>query len=267
MTRRISTTWAILLVVVSYATAALAATDIIPCAVGNKWQYDCYKTLKGSVKYQGKTMAAMNDASFGGSVYEVLSVDGNTNQPVYEYREATNTTSSTGGSEVQNQVDLKIRNDSTGQQILSTYSTASSLDRPDKQEYDPPLLYFVHGAAPGKEWTVGNMRDESTTAPMTAKAVGKETVTVPAGTFKDCLKVIYTSDAMTGTVDLWDKQFTVTSGRSRGVYWVAEGVGVVKELEVSTSTAETAGPDGSPVTIDSAQCSVSELKPGFVVKK
>ena len=256
------------LAAVTWAASALAGTDIIPCAVGNKWQYDCYKVFRGTVRYKGKTMASTNDTSFGSSVYEVLSVDSKSAQPVYEYRETTNTSSSIGGSESRDQVDLKVVNGDSGQQLLSSYRTSSSTDKPDKQDYDPPLHYYSRDPAPGLQWTVGIMRDEDTKVPMSAKAVGKETVTVPAGTFKDCLKVVYSSDNMSGTVDLWDKQFTVTSGRSRGVYWVAEGVGVVKELQIVTSTAETPGPDGkSPLTIESASCSVSELRPGFIVKK
>lgn len=259
--------WIGIVGLIALSATAFAGTDVIPCAVGNKWQYDCYKTLRGSVKYQGKNMATMDDSSFGSSTYEVLSVDEKSAQPVYEYREITETNPSNGGETSRDQVDLQIRNDATGQYLLSTYRTGSGMDTPDKQAYDPPLLYFMRDAAPGKEWTVGTMRDEETKVPMTGKAVGRETVTVPAGTFKDCLRVVFSSDAMTGTVDLWQKQFNITSGRSRGIYWVADGVGVVKELEIATSTAETAGPDGTPLTIESSSCSVSELKPGFTIKK
>lgn len=255
------------LLIVSSAAAALA-TDIIPCEVGNKWQYDCYKTFVGKVVFRGRTMASLRDASFGSSVYEVLSVDSKSAQPVYDYRETTKTTSSAGGNDIDEQTDMKILNTDTGQMILSTYQTTSNADEPEKQTYEPSLLYFFRNAAPDKQWTVGTMRDGDTSAQITAKAVGRETVTVPAGTFKDCIKVIYSGDAMSGTVDVWNKQFNITSGRSRGIYWIADGVGVVKELEVAVSVAETPGPDGkSPLTIDSALCSVSELRPGYTIKK
>jgi hypothetical protein len=247
---------------------ALAATDIIPCAVGNKWTYDCYKTMRGAIRYQDKTMTAMNDTSFGSSVYEVLAADSKATPPVFNYRESSDTNSSATGSNDRDQIDIKLVNAAIGQQMTSSYRTSSGSDKPDKQDYEPALLYFVHDAAPGKQWTVGPMRDEETQIPMTAKAVGKETVTVPAGTFKDCLKIVYTGDTMSGNVDVWGKHFTVTSGRTRGIYWIADGVGVVKELEIATSTAETPGPDGkSPVTIESASCDVRELKPGFIIKK
>lgn len=256
------------LILASSAVCESAATDIIPCAVGNKWTYDCYKTMRGAIRYQGKTMSSMNDASFGSSVYEILSVDSKANPPVFDYRESSETNSSEGGSSDRDQIDIKVVNTASGQQMTSSYRTSSGSDKADKQDYDPALLYFARDAAPGKEWTVGTMRDEDTKVPMAAKAVGKETVTVPAGTFKDCLKVVYSGDTMSGNVEIWGKPFTVTSGRTRGIYWVADGVGVVKELQIATSTAETPGPDGkSPLTIESASCDVRELRPGFIVKK
>lgn len=265
MTKR---TQRLVLMIASIALAlpALAGVDIIPCVVGNKWTYDCYKMYTGDVRFKGKSMSKMSDASFGTSTYEVLAMDKSAS-PIYEYRESTKTSSSTGGSDSNDQVDLRLANDAAGQHVVSSYQTSTSMDKADRQDYDPHLLYFAGDAAVGKEWTVGSMREENTLIPMTAKVVGKETVTVPAGTFKDCLRVVYSSDAISGTVDVWQKQFNITSGKSRGVYWVAEGIGVVKELEVATSTAESAGPDGTPVTIESSSCSVSELRPGFVVKK
>lgn len=254
-----------MIALLALALPVLAAVDIIPCVVGNKWTYDCYKMYTGDIRYQGKSMNKMSDTSFGLSTYEVLAMDKST-PPIYEYREITKMNSSSGGPESNEQVDLRITNDEAGQHVMSSSQSSTSMEKSDRQDYDPALMYFSSDTAVGKQWTVGNMREESTLIPMTAKVVGKETVTVPAGTFKDCLRVVYSSDAISGTVDVWQKQFNITSGKSRGVYWVAEGIGVVKELEVATSTAQAAGPDGTPVTIESSQCSISELRPGFTVK-
>jgi len=248
------------------SAAAMASYDIIPCVVGNKWTYDCYKVYTGDVRFQGKSMNKINDASYGTSTYEVLAMD-KSQPPVYDYKETTQTSSSTGGSDSTDQVDLRLSSDDAGQHVISSYQTSTGMDSPDRQDYDPSLLYFPKDTSVGKTWTVGNMREENTLIPMTAKVVGKETVTVPAGTFKDCLRVVYSCDNISGTVDVWQKQFNITSGKSRGIYWIAEGVGVVKELEIATSTAEAPGPDGTPVTIESSQCSVSELRPGYTVKK
>lgn len=265
MTKR---TQRLVLIIATLALAlpAFAATDIIPCVVGNKWTYDCYKMFTGDVTFKGKSMNKMSDASFGTATYEVLAMD-KSFPPMYEYREITKTSSSTGGSDSNDQVDLRLANDAAGQHIVSSYTTSTGSDKADRQDYEPQLLYYASDPAVGREWTVGIMREEDTRVPVTGKVVGKETVTVPAGTFKDCLRVVYSSDAITGTVDVWQKKFNITSGKTRGIYWVAEGVGVVKELEVATSSAEAAGPDGTPVTIESSSCTVSELKPGFIVKK
>ncbi len=258
----------LVLIIVSLALVvpAVAAVEMIPCTVGNKWTYDCYKMFAGDIRYQGKSMNKMTDASFGSATYEVLAVDKST-PPVYEYRETIKTSSSSGANDANDQVDLKIMNDDAGLRVLSSYQTSSNTESADRQDYDPALLYFPKDASVGKEWSVGNMREEKTLIPMTAKVVGRETITVPAGTFKDCLRVVYSCDSISGSAEVWQKEFKITGGRTRGVYWVAEGIGVVKELEVATSTAEAPGPDGTPLTIESSSCSVSELRPGYVVKK
>lgn len=254
------------LLVVS-AISAAAATQIIPCAVGNKWDYSCVKLVRATITHDGKPMASMRDASSGSAVYEVTAVDSSGAKPVYDYVETTDMTSTSSGETDSDKDELKVSTDDQGLRILSTYEEGSDRKEAEKQTYSPPLLYYAKNAGVGATWEVGAMRDGDTTTTVTAKGVGLETVTVAAGTFKDCLKVVYSSDEVSGTIDMWEKQFKLTSGRTRGIYWVAEGVGVVKELEVSTTTAETAGPDGKPVTVEAATCVVSELKPGYVVKK
>ena len=247
------------------AIPALAAPEIIPCAVGNKWDYDVVKVLRASITYQGQPMATLDDASSGSSTYSVTSTEASAGAPVFDYSEATDLSSNSGNSE-SDKLDMRISPDKAGLKILNSVREVAE-DKPDTQSYDPPLLYYPADAAPGKSWNVGVMRDGDTKSVLNAKITGKETITVPAGTFKDCLKVIYISDDISGTMDMWGKTFTLTNGKSRGIYWVADGVGVVKELEISTSSAEAQGPDGKPITISGAVCTVSELRPGFIVKK
>lgn len=249
------------------AAPVFAAYEITPCAVGNRWEYDTYKVFRGNIHFQGKVMAQINDASSGSSIYEVLSTEEKTNPTVFNYRETTHLQSAAGAGEENSTVDLRLSNNNQGMRVLSTVADSEDSKKSEKQSYDPPLLYYLKDAVSGKPWTVGVMTDSDTKAPMSAKAMGKETVTVPAGTFKDCLKVVYTSDEISGTTEVWGKQFNLTTGKSRGIYWIADGVGVVKELEVSTSTAESPGPDGTPITIDAATCTVSELRPGYTIKK
>jgi len=257
------------LTIVLFAALALPASamDIIPCAVGNKWEYETVKLLRASVTHNGNVLSAIREASSGKSVYEVVSVDSAANSPVYEYRESVALWPARGGKADTDITLLKIKYDDEGLKIISTYREGSEDSESELQNYDPPLLYYSRSAEAGKTWDVGVMRDGDAKNPMSARGAGRETVTVPAGTFKDCLKVVYIGDEISGTMEMWGRTFTITSGRSRGIYWIADGVGVVKELEVSTSVAETHGPDGKPVVIEAASCTVSELKPGYVVKK
>ncbi len=248
------------------AIACQAAMDPIPCSVGNHWELECVKMMKGKMEYQGKKMVDIFDTSSGTVVYEVLSVDNTAAAPVYSYRETTRTRSSIMGRESTEKSEMRITNDKQALKILSTETSYAGADKSDKQSYDPPLLYFAKDAAPGKSWDVGTIRGQDSAEPLSAKSVGRETVTVPAGTFKDCLKVIYICDSASGNIDMMGQTFTVTAGRTRGVYWIADGIGVVKELEVSTSTAQSPGPGGGFVTMEASTCSITELKPGYIVK-
>lgn len=240
--------------------------DPIPCSVGNHWEMECVKMMKGKVEYKGQKMVGMFDTSSGTVVYEVFSVDNSTAAPVYSYRETTRTRSSVKGRESTEKSEMRITNDNKALKILSTETSYTGADKSDKQSYDPPLLYFAKDAAPGKSWDVGTIRGEDSKEPLSAKVIGRESVTVPAGTFKDCLKVIYITDTASGNINMMGQNFTVTGGKTRGVYWIADGIGVVKELEVSTSTAQAPGPAGGFVTMEGSTCTIAELKPGYIVK-
>ncbi|MCE5324112.1 hypothetical protein LLG46_12470 [bacterium] len=255
------------LVMFALVVPVFATPVPIICTPGNKLEYDRWKLLNASIQIGGKTVATMYDTSSGSSVYEVISQDEGASTVVYNYRETLDM-KSTSGSNSTDRSDLKITSGPDGLHILSIVEDSAGESEPDNQTYDPPLFYFNTVAAnSGKSWDVGMMRTGDIKAFVSAKGAGKEAVTVPAGTFKDCLKLVYTSDDISGTVDMWGKTFTITSGHRRGTYWIADGVGVVKEMEVVTSGAEGTGPDGKPVQLNTSLCSIGELKPGYVVKK
>ncbi len=192
---------AITFLIAAAAIPAAAVTDVIPCVVGNKWEYDSVKLLRASILYQGQPISGMRDASSGSSVYQVLSVDDAKSSPVvYNYRETTRMLSVNADQPDVDTTDLRITNDNGKLRILTTDHRSSQDDKPEKQVYDPPLLYFIRGAASGKPWNVGEMRDGDTKSFTTAHSAGKETITVPGGTFKDCLKVVYSSDELSGTM-------------------------------------------------------------------
>lgn len=254
----------VLCILAAVAIPACATIDIIPCAAGNRWEYDCVKVLRATITLEGRPMATLYDPSLGTAVYEVVGAD--TSKPaVFDYRETSNMKSLNGNSE-ESKTQMNITNDGGILKVLSTSHESPGDKSPEKQTYDPALIYFTKDAAAGKSWAVGVMRDEDIKTPISARGAGKETVTVPAGTFKDCVKVIYSSDDVSGTMQMWGQTFTLTSAHTRGIYWLADGVGVVKEMEVNTSTAQGEGPEGKPVIVEYADCVISELKPGFVVK-
>lgn len=258
----------LVVVLVALSLPVLAEVTPIPCAVGNKWEFDTVKIIRAEVTMGGKPMSGFRDTSSGSAVYEVIGSDAKKSPVVFDYKEVTNTWSTRGGEPDNNTSELKITNDAGTLRILSSYSESSGEDTPDKQIYEPPLVYFVKDAISGKSWEVGDMRERDIKNVISARGAGRETVTVPAGTFKDCLKVVYSGEQISGTMEMWDKTFTITGGKSRGVYWIADGVGVVKELEVATTIAETPGPTPEmKVVVEAASCTVSELKPGYVVKK
>ena len=57
------------------AAAATAAPEILPAAVGNKWEYETVKLVRAQLTVDGRPMVIMGDASSGSSVYEFASAD------------------------------------------------------------------------------------------------------------------------------------------------------------------------------------------------
>ncbi len=256
--------WILALATMVLAIPAVAAVEILPLAVGNKWEYDVYKVVRGVITSDKKILATMNDYRQGSAVYEVTGVD-EKDKSLFDYKETT-TTKSVNGSVSTDVAEIKMMKADKGLLLVSTSQSSNDEEKNDKQVYDPPLFYYNKNVAPGVSWEVGIIRDENVQFPMAARGINRETVTVPAGTFKDCLKIVYSTDSMSGSMEMWQKQFNVTSGLTRSIYWIAEGVGVVKEVEVSTSTSETTETNGKTIELTGSICTVCELKPGYTVK-
>ena len=249
------------------AASVQAAFDILPMAAGNRWEYERVKLVRATITFDGRAVAGVDDTSSGGCVYEIKSQDSSKTPVEYMYNETVKMRPTNGGPAEDETTDLRMTSDDTGLRILATTHDETGGKGPEKETYDPPLVYYLRDAVAGKAWEVGTLRDGDAKSFTKARGAARETVTVPAGTFKDCLKVVYSSDDISGSIDIWDKSFTVTGGKSRGIYWIADGVGVVKELEVATTVAEAPGPQGKPLKVEAATCTVSELKPGYKVGK
>ena len=237
--------------------------EMFPCNVGNKWEYETVKVFSGEVKINNLPVSLMKNIQSGRSIYEIT--EGPTNG-FFSYLETQELSDIRGVTESEKTL-IKISLTDKGMLIHSTLREATGMQNPESETYSPPLLYFASDADKNKTWDIGAFKDKDLSEPFKGRSAGRETVTVPAGTFKDCLKVVYSSEGATGTFDAFETKFKPAGGKSINVYWIAEGVGVVKELEVSTSKAEAKGPDGSILYTEGSTCTVSELKPGYVVKK
>ena len=75
------------------------------------------------------------------------------------------------------------------------------------------------------------MRSEGLSLPTSATVSGPETVTVPAGTYKECMKVIYQHTSVSGTTDLPAGRLEIERGSGTDTVWLAPGVGTVKEVQ------------------------------------
>ena len=73
------------------------------------------------------------------------------------------------------------------------------------------------------------IRDELIKIDEVGEVVGRESVTTPAGTFKDCLRVRYTGDMGSREARIDGRSNAV--GRYVRDVWYARGVGVVREHE------------------------------------
>jgi hypothetical protein len=104
----------------------------------------------------------------------------------------------------------------------------------DMNLYQPPLLYLESSARPGEVWTVGKQKNMGIDLSTTATMEAPETVTVPAGTFSNCLKVVYLS-----TVENLPNKARLEDGSVQDTVWYAKDVGMVQESQVSHITYVT----------------------------
>ncbi|HUI05860.1 MAG TPA: hypothetical protein VL486_02520 [Verrucomicrobiae bacterium] len=116
----------------------------------------------------------------------------------------------------------------------------------DMNLYDPPFLYLKGAARVDESWTVGTQRIMGVRMPTLATMDGLETVTVPAGTFSNCVKVSYVTWKMSGVVDTPNGKLLVQDGNARDIVWFAKGIGIVKESQLKTTVYATG--QGSTVT-------------------
>jgi hypothetical protein len=99
----------------------------------------------------------------------------------------------------------------------------------EQTQRDVPLVNFGTGSWAIYSYSSSNEYHD-TTMNWTGKYVGRETVTVPSGTFENCVKVQLTLNSQSSfkqSEPVWEETWLDIS-----TLWFAEGVGVVKQMSV-----------------------------------
>jgi hypothetical protein len=124
-----------------------------------------------------------------------------------------------------------LRRGAQGIYLVGNKNGAASATGGVVEQYDPPLFLMKLPVRPGQNWDVGTMRSEGLSLPTSASVSGPEPVTVPAGTYKECMKVTYQHASVSGRSDLPAGRLEVERGSGTDTVWLAPGVGTVKETQ------------------------------------
>jgi hypothetical protein len=124
-----------------------------------------------------------------------------------------------------------LRRGSQGIYLVANKSASTGARGGVVEQYDTPLFLMKLPVQPGQHWSVGTMRSEGLSLPTSATVSGPETVTVPAGIYKECMKVIYQHTSVSGSSDLPAGRLEIERGSGTDTVWLAPGVGTVKEIQ------------------------------------
>jgi hypothetical protein len=132
-----------------------------------------------------------------------------------------------------NHSETVLRGDSTGVRVLATKRAGQ--EEPEREE---GLRYILrYPVTVGTEWPdEGEPRffEQSHKVPGTSRIVAIETVTVPAGTYRDAAKVVFQGS---DTIELPGGGLHEITIDATG--WYAPGVGLVRYEQVDTADDET----------------------------
>ncbi|MCI0331228.1 MAG: hypothetical protein L0196_09865 [candidate division Zixibacteria bacterium] len=120
--------------------------------------------------------------------------------------------------------------------LLANFNLPADTGRqkPDSTRYEPSLQILKLPADSSASWKVGTMRMQGILVDLSAQVAGVEDVEVPAGSYKNCLKVKGRSASISGSLQGAQKlSMNVTGGEFASTSWYAPGVGLVKQ-EVTT---------------------------------
>ncbi len=125
--------------------------------------------------------------------------------------------------------------------LLANFNLPADTGRqkPDSTRYEPSLQVLKLPADSGASWKVGTMKIQGILVELNAQVAGREDVEVPAGSYKNCLKVKSSSSSIGGSLQGASRlSMNVTGGDFVSTSWYAPGVGLVKQ-EVTSRFALT----------------------------
>ncbi len=238
----------------------------VPLAVGNRWEYSVTQTGVMSVSEGDKSRSAQMSTT-GTCVEEVTGVKERRPNGDVVYVDVLTTKMEKGinAAASESTVESLLMRSKDGIYILGSKSSGmDGLLSNQWVNYNPPLAMYGSGLKTGKKWKIGTVREGKLTMPMYAQVAGIESITVPAGTFDDCLKIHITCNKVRGTMGSGSDTAEITDGKSITTIWIAPGVGVVKEDNILQAKMEFPPDDkGRVFTMTGTQRKIKELQPGF----
>jgi hypothetical protein len=117
--------------------------------------------------------------------------------------------------------------------------------------YAEPLLLVDREMKPGASWRVGTWTVGNLAVELTATVSGREDVVVPGGSYPAALAVRY-EGPVSGSIEVVDEWALIESGHYARTWWLASGVGLIKEtvdLTFSGVIAEKTSVEGHTTTL------------------
>ncbi len=249
---------------------ASAGEDVarwMPLGIGSRWVYDSHSESRASL---GELQHA---AEMTGEV--VVTVEGvaQSDPDVRVMRSFIRNQTQLGNEITVVRTDHLSYSDGSllwhanGLEQAGAFFETRSLDR-----LDPPHVLLKSPFARGMRWRVGSRTSdhyefEGEQVPLmgeeieSAEYASVETVTTPAGTFDDCLKVVYRT-TVSATLPANQAPDAGGSGVEQRIEWFAPGIGVVKRsFETSSHVRRPDGLDIHMTTTSTELLTSYEIKP------
>lgn len=249
--------------------AAAAEKSPMPLAVGNRWEYSVSEM--GIMSFTDSAMSRSAQSGARGScVEEITGISERrpNGDVVYEDRMVTKTEKGLNTEAQESVMESTLLKTKDGIFITTSKSkNDTGILTGEQADYNPPIMLFGSGLGTGKVWRMGTFKEGKLNLPMYSRVAGRESVTVPAGTFDNCVKVYVTCKEISGVMGEGEDQAEVKGGSSVTTLWISPGIGTVKEDSILQATMEfPPDADGNSFTMTGTNRKIKELLPGYRLK-